>query len=264
MTETKPNNIVDLTESEQEAVEVMAGWKYPDTQSEEELRVVEPVVPVLPPLTRKEVRRLARRAARQELRRTKEPEYLDLLEQERDRLEEENRGLRDQLVQVRTQKFNWDGTWSRHLSYVDRPGEWYWYNSEDGQRVWDDWSEVTDEPNWWEQDNWRCGLTQYFQLYHPRMVPQVDRFLARWAGEEWSMWDYIQEQWPRPEQWDTESDLGEPDESESEAWDPTDLTEEPEDIYWCREELEASYYDWYRSLGYTVAQAEVLAARRTQ
>lgn len=42
--------------------------------------------------------------------------------------------------------------WTRHLSWEDRPGEFYWYCEETGERQWDgdeDGGEVN-EPNWWK------------------------------------------------------------------------------------------------------------------
>lgn len=50
---------------------------------------------------------------------------------------------------MRRKEFDRQDGWTKHLSFVDRPGEFYWYNLETGECVWDDWSGDVNEPNWW-------------------------------------------------------------------------------------------------------------------
>jgi hypothetical protein len=244
------SNTVDLTDTsslgEEAAAEVMASWTYPTegntsaggwTDCGGSGRVWHVSATGASERDDQKIRRICRKEIRRSL--SSKEKYATLLEQERDRLERENQQLRDKLREVRIQNFGNPGEgWSCHLSYTARPGEWYWYHSGTGQRLWEDWTEVDDEPNWWTLDDWRIGLTQFFHNHCPGMVDQVEQFLARWAGDEWGMWEYVV--------------------SEYTDYDWCD----DNDIYWCREELLASHYTWYRCLGYTESQSELLASRR--
>jgi hypothetical protein len=167
--------------------------------------------------------------------------YRRLILGECQRMEQDNRELRGQLSDLRTKSYGLgsDG-WTKHLSYEASPGDWYWYQQSTGDRVWDDWSPVEGEPTWWDLDDWKCRLTQYFQYHCPSMVPQIPRLLRRWAGNECGLWEDICGRW----------------------CDGGCDCEEGDTIYWCHEELEASHYDWYRSLGYTESQSELLSSRR--
>ena len=253
------DNTVDLTiDSDPEAklaAEVMASWKYPETDSPRSRKHTDAKSPRNQYVPRKEIWKIARRAARKAVSGLKPTvDYQSLLEQEITRLEADNRELRDQLTEVRTQTFNWslDG-WTQHLSYVARPGEWYWYHQDTEDRVWDDYTPVVGEPNWWVMDDWQCGLTQYFQTHCPGMVSQIPRLLQRWSGNEWGLWEKV------CQPLGTSGWSGSEDEGEAGYDDDDDGSS---GIYWCREELEASHYEWYRSLGYTEAQSQLLAKRR--
>ncbi len=50
---------------------------------------------------------------------------------------------------MRRKEFDRQDGWTKHLSFVDHPGEFYWYNLETGECVWDGWDGDVNEPNWW-------------------------------------------------------------------------------------------------------------------
>ena len=52
---------------------------------------------------------------------------------------------------LRTHQYEEVDGWTRHLSWVDRPGEFYWYCSETGECQWDQGEGEVNEPNWWSR-----------------------------------------------------------------------------------------------------------------
>lgn len=50
---------------------------------------------------------------------------------------------------LRTHQYEEVDGWTRHLSWVDRPGEFYWYCSDTGECQWDQGEGEVNEPNWW-------------------------------------------------------------------------------------------------------------------
>ena len=81
---------------------------------------------------------------------------LQKLEEENLRLRSLNENLESEITEVDHQRLllrcreyeRLDG-WTRHLSWEDRPGDFYWYCEETGECHWDDEDGKVNEPDWW-------------------------------------------------------------------------------------------------------------------
>jgi hypothetical protein len=113
------------------------------------------------------------------------------LEQTRRHLERENQSLRQSLSETRTHCYQTSGNWKQYQSWVSSAGDMYWYHTGNGRKVWDDWSPVEGEPDWWTWDQDHYELTQYFRTHNPDRLGEVDGLLTDWCDDIPGLWDKL-------------------------------------------------------------------------
>lgn len=167
------------------------------------------------------------------------------LEQERRRLERENQSLMETLYLARTHCYQTRGKWEQYESWVSSPGDMYWYNRKTGEKVWDDWSPVEGEPDWWTWDQTYYELTQYFRTHNPERMEEVESLLEVWCDDVDGLWEYLEingcdteDNWYLDEDEDEDEEEEEEDDGDEDDdspqpwvgdWDESVAAEESED-----------------------------------